>query len=139
MDGKEFTLIRRTLKKTQTEMARLLGISEKAVQSFEQGWRNIPAHSERQILFLMALKQRRNKKSGPCWAITRCPLEIRHGCPTWQFRAGGFCWFINGTTCRGKVRKNWADKMRICRDCQVYRGLLQNVDASEGEDRKVSL
>jgi len=134
MEGKEFSLIRHTLKKTQTEMARLLGVSEKAIQSFEQGWRNVPAHSERQILFLLALRKGRNRKGRPCWAIMRCPAEIRQRCPAWEFRAGHLCWFINGTICRGKVWKSWADKARICRDCTVYAGLFQNEETSDGKE-----
>ena len=37
-----------------------------------------------------------------------------------EFRAGQLCWFINGTTSRGKVQRNWHDKLRICRGCPVY-------------------
>ena len=40
--------------KTQNQLARLLGTSFKAIQSFEQGWRNVPAHTERQLLLLLA-------------------------------------------------------------------------------------
>ena len=54
MDKKQFSRIRRRLRKSQSEMAQLLTVSVRAVQSFEQGWRNIPAHVERQMLFLLA-------------------------------------------------------------------------------------
>ncbi|MGD0663021.1 MAG: ABC transporter permease [Syntrophorhabdales bacterium] len=37
-----------------------------------------------------------------------------------EFRAGQLCWFINGTISRGKVQRNWHDKLRICRGCPVY-------------------
>ena len=47
-------------------MAQLLGTSPKAIQSFEQGWRDIPVSAERQALFLMALKSPQNKKASPC-------------------------------------------------------------------------
>ena len=53
MDKKEFSQIRHHLGKTQRQMAQLLGTSPKAIQSFEQGWRNVPVHIERQALFLM--------------------------------------------------------------------------------------
>ena len=120
MDRLEFSQIRRHLGKTQREMAQLLGTSHKAIQSFEQGWRTIPAHSERQILFLLALKRAGNRKTRPCWAIKRCDPEMRKKCPAWEFRAGRFCWFINGTICRGKAQKNWHIKMETCRTCKVY-------------------
>ena len=125
MDMKEFSRIRHYLGKTQRQMAQLLGISPKAIQSFEQGWRIIPVHSERQILFLLALKNIANKKSRQCWELRRCPPEIRQRCPAWEFRAGWFCWFVNGTICKGKVQRNWHEKLEICRECPVYLGLFQ--------------
>lgn len=56
MKVKEFYSIRENLGKTQKQMSYLLGISLKAVQSFEQGWRSIPAYVERLSLFLLTLK-----------------------------------------------------------------------------------
>ena len=50
MDKKEFSEIRRRLGKTQKQMAQLLGTSPKTIQGFDQGWRNIPVHTERQML-----------------------------------------------------------------------------------------
>ncbi|MCX5879496.1 MAG: transcriptional regulator, partial [Deltaproteobacteria bacterium] len=54
MRNSEFSRIRGYLGKTQNELAQLLGTSLKAIQSFEQGWRRIPVHAERQVLFLLA-------------------------------------------------------------------------------------
>ncbi|MFH0813428.1 MAG: hypothetical protein V2A69_11415 [Pseudomonadota bacterium] len=51
MDKQEFSHIRHQLGKSQKQTAQLLGISLKAVQSFEQGWRNIPIHIERLVLY----------------------------------------------------------------------------------------
>jgi len=126
MDKKEFSPIHQHLGKTQKQMAQLLGTSPKAIQSFEQGWRNIPLHTERQLLFLMALKCGEGKKVRPCWIIRRCSDETRHQCPAWEFQAGHLCWFINGTICRGKVQESWQKKMNLCRECGVYLSLLQS-------------
>ena len=125
MDKKEFSRIRHHLGKTQRELAQLLGTSAKAIQSFEQGWRNIPVHIERQVLLLMALKSSQNNKARPCWVIRRCPEEARQRCPAWEFQAGHLCWFINGTICRGEVQPSWREKMELCRQCKVYVGLFQ--------------
>ena len=38
MDSKEFKKLREKLKKTQKQMAQLLGVSIKAIHSYEQGW-----------------------------------------------------------------------------------------------------
>jgi DNA-binding XRE family transcriptional regulator len=56
MDNKKFAKIRAYLGKTQQQMAQLMGISTKAIESFEQGWRNITPHIERQLYFLLSLK-----------------------------------------------------------------------------------
>ncbi len=57
MDSKEFAVFRKKLDKTQKAMANLLGVSIKAIHSYEQGWRTIPPHVERQMFFLMARKR----------------------------------------------------------------------------------
>ena len=57
MDSGEFSALRRRMQKTQKEMAQLLGVSLRSVQSFEQGWRKVPVHIERQMLFLQAMKK----------------------------------------------------------------------------------
>ena len=123
MENKEFSTIRRYLGKTQGQMAQLLGVSSKAIQSFEQGWRNIPVHAERQALFLLALKKLQ-KRDRPCWVIRKCPKETRQNCHAWELQVGHLCWFINGTICHGQVQENWQKKMKICRQCKVFRSVL---------------
>ena len=124
MNKKEFSSIRHRLGKTQKEMAQLLGVSTKTVQSFEQGWRKVPVHTERQSLLLIALKASSTNKNRACWAIKKCPKETRRNCPAWEFGAGHMCWCINGTVCHGDVQKSWPQKMRICRKCEVFSSML---------------
>ena len=124
MKRHEFSSIRSRLGKTQYQMAQLLGISLKAIQSFEQGWRNIPVHIERQVLYLLVLKKLHLKKGRPCWMIRRCPVETKRRCPAWEFQVGHFCWFINGTICHGEVQDSWRMKMKICRQCKVLLTML---------------
>ncbi len=124
MKKREFAEIRRHLGKTQNQMAQILGVSPKAIQSFEQGWRNIPVHIERQILFILALKKQAAKKAKTCWLTRHCPAETRLDCPAWQFDAGNLCWFINGTICGGTPQGSWKEKMKTCRKCEVYRSML---------------
>jgi DNA-binding XRE family transcriptional regulator len=123
MNRKEFSKIRRILGKSQIQMGEILGISAKAIQSFEQGWRKVPVHAERQLLFLLHLKLN-PKKWKPCWTMKQCPKELREKCPAWEFKAGDLCWFINGTFCEGKVQKNWRKKISICRKCEVFQKSL---------------
>jgi hypothetical protein len=120
----QFTRIRQTLEKTQRQLASLLGASLKAVQSFEQGWREIPAHVERQMLFLLAMKRGGPEKTPPCWERRRCLPAHRETCPAWEFQSGHLCWFINGTMCQGQVQKNWREKIKTCRECEVLKSFL---------------
>jgi len=127
VDKKEFSKIRSHLGKTQSQMAQLLGTSLKAIQSFEQGWRNIPVHIERQVLFLLAMKSTSSRHNKPCWVIEKCPAETRRNCPAWEFQCGNLCWFINGTICHGELQGSWGEKMEQCRKCEVLRSILSDL------------
>ncbi len=124
MDSKEFKKLRKKLNKTPIQMGQLLGVSLKAVHSYEQGWRNIPTHAERQIFFLLSRMKENLKSRKPCWVIKKCPPETKKQCPAWEFQAGKLCWFINGTICCGDACKDWKDKMKCCRSCEVFKPLL---------------
>ena len=127
MQNKEFSDIRHYLGKSQKQLAQLLCISTKAIQSFEQGWRKIPANAERQLLFLLSLKKQLDDNTNPCWKIKNCPVEWRENCSAWEFKAGHFCWFINGTFCQGRSEENWEKKIKICQDCKVFQSRLPTI------------
>jgi DNA-binding XRE family transcriptional regulator len=124
MEKSEFSDIRRHLGKTQIQMARLLGVSLKAIQSFEQGYRKVPMHVERQLLFLLAHSGSPYKNNTPCWKIKNCPLTKRQNCPAWEYKLGHICWFINGTICDGEAKENWQEKMELCRNCEIFLSML---------------
>ena len=121
MNSREFQTYRQRLQKTQKQLSELLGTSLKAIQSFEQGWRKVPVHIERQVLFLLTLQRKRVKDVRPCWDIRKCPEETRRHCPAWELEAGNLCWFINGTICEGKPQSNWSSKIKLCRKCEVFK------------------
>ena len=121
----EFFHCRRRLDKTQKQVAEVLGVSLKAIHSYEQGWRRIPGHVERQMFFLISRKRTEPQRRRTCWEIKKCPAERKTKCPAWEFRAGNLCWFINGTICEGRVQRDWGEKMKICRSCQVLISLIQ--------------
>ncbi len=124
MEKQELAKIRHELGKTQKQLAQLLGISLKAIKSFEQGWRNIPAYVERQLFFLLAAKVALNKNNEPCWVVKKCPETARQNCPAWELQAGQFCWFINGTICQGNIQIGWNEKMEICRKCKAFKLMI---------------
>lgn len=128
MEKEDFSKIRSYLGKTQKQMAQLLGVSGRAIESFEQGWRGVPPHIERQLLFLIAHVNSRGKKQRACWAILKCPIEVRRRCPAWEFQMGQLCWFINGTICHGEPQENWKKKMESCRECEVFRAMLPDLN-----------
>ncbi|MBW1888671.1 MAG: helix-turn-helix domain-containing protein [Deltaproteobacteria bacterium] len=124
MDSKEFSSFRKRLNKTQKQMAQLLGTSIKAIHSYEQGWRTVPNYVERQLLFLVSRRRGNDRRIKSCWIIKGCPPERKKQCPAWEFKAGNLCWFINGTICKGAVQKDWKEKMKICRSCEVLISFL---------------
>jgi DNA-binding XRE family transcriptional regulator len=124
MTSAELRARRLGMGKTQRQMAELVGVSLRAVHSFEQGWRKVPVYVERQILFLAMLAHRSNTPVEDCWKIKRCRPDVRAQCPAWELKAGQFCWFINGTLCAGKLQRTWKAKMEICRRCKVFQNAV---------------
>ncbi len=120
MESQNFKILRARLGKTQKEMAHLLGISIKAIHSYEQGWRKIPHHVERQLLFLVSRTMGPAGNKPNCWDINQCPENKLESCPAWEFRSGDLCWFINGTKCSGQAHTSWDKKMEECRTCDVF-------------------
>ncbi len=123
MNREIFANLRARLGKTQKALAELLGVSLKAVQSYEQGWRSIPIHVERQLYFL-TVNQRGDglAKRKDCWALKKC--DRKKECPAWEFQGGHLCWFLSGTLSEDTADKNWKEKMTVCRTCEVLTSLL---------------
>lgn len=123
MNREIFSQLRAKLGKTQKALAELLGVSLKAVQSYEQGWRAIPLHVERQLYFLTVSQRGTDKKEHKdCWIRKKCGQKKQ--CPAWEFQAGHLCWFLSGTRCECTAHMNWKEKMDICRNCEVLTSLL---------------
>jgi len=127
MESKEFRIIRNQLGKTQEELSNILCVSEKAIQSFEQGWRKIPTYIEREILLLHALAKTSVKDREPiaCWEVMDCPEEWHRKCIVKELNIKHFCWYVNGTYCHGEYKKNWEEKIRICRECEVFISMFE--------------
>ncbi|MFH1932807.1 MAG: two-CW domain-containing protein [Pseudomonadota bacterium] len=88
-------------------------------------------HVERQALFLVSRLREKKKDLKPCWVIKKCPPKRKKQCPAWEFRSGRLCWFINGTICECKVQKNWHEKMKICRSCEVFSTFFSHLPEME--------
>lgn len=123
MEKKEFAQARKNLGKTQKVLAQLLGVSLKTIHSYEQGWRTIPSHIERQLFFLLANQRGRKKPITPCWEVKQC--DRKETCPAWEFQSGHLCWFLCGTLCNCGEYTTCKEKIKICRSCEILKSLLK--------------
>lgn len=115
--------LRGILERTQAELANALGVSEKAVQSYEQGWRDVPVRVMIQLLVLLALYRRHTMDDVPCWEIRKCDPAQRERCASFTVGRGQFCWFVGSKDCRPAASGN-ADSILPCMECPVVRRLL---------------
>ena len=122
MDKLEFKEARKKLGKTQKKLAELLGMSLKTIHSYEQGWRTIPNHIERQIYFLLIHQRNQNKVHTACWEKKQC--NVKEDCPAWEFQAGHLCWYMCGTLCECTSTSDRKSKLDTCRECDIFKGLL---------------
>jgi len=120
-----FVHIRKKLNKTQREMANLLGISIKTVESYEQGLRNIPVNVERIVYFLFfKLNMDKFNEKARCWENKKCPSHIRENCVAWVAKEGFFCWFLTGKSCvREKLLSSKSSEN--CFECSFF---LENLE-----------
>lgn len=124
MDKEAFVIIRKKLGRTQKQLSELLGVSLKAIHSYEQGWRKIPLHIERQLWFLIYQKNKNTKKiEKPCWERKKC--QLKEECPAYEFQCGDLCWFVCGTKCDCTKDIDVRDKMAICRSCKILKKLVK--------------
>jgi DNA-binding transcriptional regulator YiaG len=132
MSGGEFARIRAVLGKSQRELAELLGLSLKAVESYEQGWRNVPAHIERLLYFLLfKLNETAIEKEEPCWTATNCPEERRSKCVAYVAKEGRFCWFFTGRLCSNSKSGESSADDRGCYTCAVFTRMLAEVEKGD--------
>ena len=85
MDKQEFSHLRKKLNKTQKQMAQLLGVSIKAVHSYEQGWRMVRRLNARCSFWFpeAAPMVARNATAGkPATVPTKSRRAARHGSST---------------------------------------------------------
>lgn len=118
--------IRETLGMSQSQFASALGISIRALQSYEQGWRGCPPTVGRLAgLLLQMFRTADRKPAKPCWEIKKCPTETRQKCLAHQFGCGQFCWLITGNYREGKAQKTSKAKLSKCTSCTVMTSWLK--------------
>lgn len=118
---------------TQAETAHFLGISKKAVESYEQGWRNPPQNICKQMMTLLAVQRGYPKGYRRCWELMRCSPAVRDECFCARRMDGYFCWL----TChvnKHRCIEGRAEPLACCLHCPVVQHLLQSerADAPSG-------
>ena len=118
--------IRAELGLTQRDFAQLLGVSVRAVHSYEQRWRT-PSPSVQRMLLLLRITHRRGTalKKLVCWKEKACAPDCRKQCIAYGSRQGHLCWFLTGTICSGTPARTWAEKWRRCSRCTFMKKLLR--------------
>ncbi len=115
--------IRRALGMTQAAEAQALGVSIRAIQSYEQGWRKVPISVVVQLLVLLAAYRLSAVDGKPCWEVTGCPPNRRKQCPSSK-TGGRLCWFVSGRMCGGDNPDERNGDFGPCLQCPVVQQLL---------------
>lgn len=97
--GEVVKALREALAWTQAEAAYFLGVSKKAVESYEQGWRKPPRSVCKQMLTLLALQRGYPGDFKPCWEVCHCTPAVRDACFSGRKMGGRFCWLTSTANC----------------------------------------
>ena len=128
MQKEEFFKIRKKLGKTQKEMAALLAISIKTVESYEQGLRNIPVNVRRIVYFILfKLNMDKFTEKELCWDKKKCPSHIRENCVSWLAKEGFFCWFLTGKSCLREKLLSSKFSDDNCFNCIFFKENLEKI------------
>jgi len=116
----------------QSAFARLLGVSPRAVQSWEQGGRSPTAAAERSMLLLL-LAHRNGARLAElvCWDHTQCLRERREECIVHRCRQGHLSWFMTGNACQGKDVRTWRGRKPACGNCGFMHVLLDGEEQAD--------
>ena len=116
---------RRVMALSQTQLATLLGVSPRTVQSCEQGWRK-PSPALEKSLLLLRIGHERGAElcSTRCWETKNCTENERSACLTYRTRQGHLCWLMSGNACSGKRVRSWDEKKQVCTSCPQFHLLL---------------
>lgn len=117
--------LREQLGVAQQQLASMLGVSPRTVQSCEQGWRKPSPALERAVLLLRISHQQGRKLAElACWHAAACTSRQRAGCLAYHSGQGHLCWLLSGNSCQGHSVRSWADKKALCGSCDFFQQLV---------------
>ena len=114
--------IRKKVGMTQAKLSQALGVSIRAIQSYEQGWRDVPTHIMVQLLVLAAAYYTKGDRR-KCWEIMRCSLESMEKCPCCK-TDGMLCWLVTGRQ-SAPCEKDDTNGISACLKCPVVQEILR--------------
>ena len=117
--------VRGKLGMSQSQLADVLGVSSRAVQSYEQGWRTPPRPVTSHLMTVLALYRDHPMQSPPCWNLTGCTAEKRRRCAACSVGRGRFCWLLSGRACGNRRTSGQAAGPQQCVGCIVMKNLLE--------------
>ena len=120
--------LRDVLGVTQGELAVALGISSKAVQSYEQGWRETPLRVIKQILTLVAMQRADKVQGKACWDLRSCPDKVSSQCLARKLTDGRYCWAVASQVCDRSSGEE-EPSVLTCLHCDVVRQFLDDETA----------
>ena len=116
--------VRSKLGLSQSQLASVMGVSPRAVQSYEQGWRKPPQPFATQLMTVLALHVGHPDHFTPCWSLTGCQDAKRGTCRAVTVGRGSFCWLLAGRACGKNKTEGGASGELPCIGCTVMRTLL---------------
>lgn len=87
---------RKLLGYSQSRLAECMGVSSKAIQSYEQGWRTVPNRVFSQLFVLLTELKNSTQGIRPCWEQKSCMPE---DCSSFQSGTGCCCWMLAADRC----------------------------------------
>lgn len=118
--------VRAKLGLSQSKLADMLGVSPRAVQSYEQGWRSPPRPYAMQLMTVLALHVEVPSPAPPCWRLTGCPAEARSQCAAHTVGRGRWCWQLSGRSCLNRRGPGRPNATIPCVGCDVITLLLDS-------------
>ena len=122
-----FRSLRKEMMWSRDEVACFLGMSKKAIESYEQGWRNVPGHAWRLLLTLAAIQRNYDPNGKPCWEYANCPEEIRKTCFCFRVMRGSYCWMTATKNCH-LARAGPTNGLYPCLECPVVEAFMNHTE-----------